>query len=102
MSVLLAGVGALASSTISRLWQFHLYYGLITSIGAGGAAMVTAAAMTSRWFAERRALIMGLAGAGVSAGQLLILPLAAQLEVSHGWRWSFAGMGLIQIGRAHV
>ncbi len=96
-SVLLAGIGALASSTMSRLWQFHLYYGLITSIGAGGAAMVTAAAMTSRWFAERRALIMGLAGAGVSAGQLLILPLAAYLELSYGWRWSFAGMGLILV-----
>ncbi len=96
-SVLLAGVGALASSTISRLWQFHLYYGLITSIGAGGAALVTAAAMTSRWFAERRALIMGLAGAGVSAGQLLILPLAAHLELTYGWRWSFAGMGLILV-----
>ncbi|MBI2456373.1 MAG: MFS transporter [candidate division NC10 bacterium] len=97
VSVFLAGVGALLSSTISRLWQFHLYYGLITSIGAGGAAMVTAAAMTSRWFAERRALIMGLAGAGVSAGQLLILPLAAHLELSYGWRWSFVGMALILI-----
>ena len=97
VSVFLAGVGALLSSTISRLWQFHLYYGLITSIGAGGAAMVTAAAMTSRWFAERRAFIMGLAGAGVSAGQLLILPLAAHLELSYGWRWSFVGMALILI-----
>jgi MFS family permease len=96
-SVLLTAIGVFASSTMSRLWQFHLYYGLITSIGAGGAAMVTAAAMTSRWFAERRALIMGLAGAGVSAGQLLILPLAAYLELSYGWRWSFAGMGLILV-----
>jgi MFS family permease len=95
VSVFLAGVGALASSTMSRLWQFHLYYGLITSIGAGGAAMVTAAAMTSRWFAQRRAFVMGLAGAGVSAGQLAFLPLAAHLEMAYGWRWSFAGMGLI-------
>jgi MFS family permease len=95
VSVCLAGMGAIASSTMSRLWQFHLYYGVITSIGAGGAAMVTAAAMTSRWFAERRALVMGLAGAGVSAGQLAILPLAAHLEMTHGWRWSFAGMGLL-------
>jgi MFS family permease len=98
VSILLAGIGALASSTMTRLWQFHVYYGLITSIGAGGVAMVTAAAMTSRWFAERRALVMGLAGAGVSAGQLVFLPLAAKLEISHGWRWSFAGMGLILIG----
>ncbi len=60
--------------------------------------MVTAAAMTSRWFVERRALVMGLAGAGVSAGQLALLPLAAQLELSYGWRWSFAGMGLILVG----
>ncbi len=96
-SVLLAGAGALASATVSRLWQFHLYYGLITSLGAGGAAMVTAAAMTSRWFAERRALVMGLAGAGVSAGQLLILPLAAHLELTYGWRVSFVGMGLILV-----
>jgi len=96
-SVFLAGVGALASSTISRIWQFHLYYGLITSIGAGGAAMVTAAAMTSRWFVERRALVMGLAGAAVSAGQLLFLPLTAHLEMAYGWRWGFAGMGLILV-----
>ncbi|HSB71232.1 MAG TPA: MFS transporter [Candidatus Methylomirabilis sp.] len=97
VSILLAGLGALASSTMTRLWQFHVYYGLITSIGAGGAAMVTAAAMTSRWFAERRALVMGLAGAGVSAGQLIFLPLAAKLELAYGWRWSFAGLGLILI-----
>lgn len=94
VSVFLAGIGAVASSTMSRLWQFHLYYGLITSMGAGGAAMVTAA-MTSRWFAERRALIVGLAGAGVSAGQLAFLPLAARIEMVYGWRWRFAGMGLI-------
>jgi MFS family permease len=92
VSVFLAGIGAVASSTMSRLWQFHLYYGLITSMGAGGAAMVTAAAMTSRWFAERRAVIMGLVGAGVSAGQLAFLPLAARIEMVYGWRWSFAGM----------
>jgi MFS family permease len=97
VSVLLAGGGSLASSTISRIWQFHLYYGLITSIGAGGAAMVTAAAVTSRWFVERRALVMGLAGAAVSAGQLAMLPLAAQLEIAYGWRWSFAGLGLILV-----
>src|SRR5574341_1469679 len=70
--VLLTGIGVLASSTMSRIWQFHIYYGLITSIGAGGAATVTAAAMTSRWFAERRALVMGLACAGVFAWQLVL------------------------------
>lgn len=96
-SILLTGVGILASSTMSRIWQFHLYYGIITSIGAGGAATVTAAAMVSRWFAERRALVLGLTGAAMSAGQLLMLPLAAHLELSYGWRWSFAGMGLILV-----
>jgi MFS family permease len=94
-SVVLVGIGVLASSTISRLWQFHLYYGVLTSLGAGGAAMVTAAAMTSRWFATRRALVMGLAGAAVSAGQLLVLPLAQQIEIWHGWRWSFTVMGAL-------
>jgi len=95
MGVMLTGMGVLASATIAHLWQFHLYYGVVTSIGAGGAAMVTAAAMTSRWFAERRAFVMGLAGAGVSAGQLAVLPLAAHLEQTFGWRWSFAGMGVV-------
>ena len=93
--VLLSGIGVLASSTMSRIWQFHLYYGLITSIGAGGAATVTAAAMASRWFVERRAFVIGLTGAAMSAGQLMILPLAAYLEQAYGWRWSFAGLGLI-------
>ncbi|MFB3816295.1 MAG: MFS transporter [Candidatus Methylomirabilales bacterium] len=96
-SVLLAGAGALASAGVSQLWQFHVTYGLLTSIGSGGAAMVTAAAMTSRWFAAHRALVMGLAGAGVSAGQLVFLPLAARLEIAHGWRASFLVMGAILV-----
>src|SRR3990172_9224 len=52
--VLLTGIGVLASSTMSKIWQFHLYYGLITSIGAGGGAPGTAAAMASRRCAGRR------------------------------------------------
>lgn len=48
-----------------------------------------------RWFAERRAMIMGLRGAAVPAGPLACLPLAAHVEMAYGPRWSFAGMGLI-------
>jgi MFS family permease len=88
-SILLTGSGS-GISTMSRIWQFHLYYGIITFHWGRRAATVTAAAMVSRWFAERRALVLGLTGAAMSAGQLLMLPLAAHLELSYGWRWSFA------------
>jgi len=95
LSVLLCGAGALLSATITRLWHLVLWAGVLTAVGAGGAAIVTATAIAARWFDQRRGLMIGIAGAGVSAGQLLFIPLGMVLMLQFGWRASFAWMGAI-------
>lgn len=97
LSVLLCGAGALLSATVTRLWHLYLWAGIFTAVGAGGAAIVTASAVAARWFDQRRALMMGIAGAGTSAGQLLFIPLAMALALDLGWRASFFWMGAILV-----
>jgi MFS family permease len=97
LSVLLCGAGALLSATVTRLWHLYLWAGVLSAVGAGGAALVTGSAIAARWFDQRRGLMIGIAGAGTSAGQLLFIPLAMGLTLSLGWRSSFVWMGAILI-----
>ncbi|MGH7380503.1 MAG: MFS transporter [Candidatus Methylomirabilales bacterium] len=97
LSVLLCGAGALLSATVTRLWHLYLWAGVLSAVGAGGAALVTASAVAARWFDQRRGLMIGIAGAGTSAGQLLFIPLAMGLTLYLGWRLSFVWMGAILV-----
>ena len=82
-------IGTFATSQIGTQWQLFLTAGVLMALGAGGAAMSTAGSVAARWFEGRRGLVMGIAGAGMSAGQLLIFPLATWLILTMGWRQSY-------------
>jgi MFS family permease len=92
-ATVLAGVGTLGTATVVSLWQLYLTAGVITALGAGGAAMSVAAALAARWFDTRRGLVLGIAGAGMAAGQLLVVPLAMAITVEWGWRITFVVLG---------
>lgn len=89
----LLGAGALATAQVGALWHLYLTAGIVTALGAGGMAMSVAASLAARWFDARRGLVLGLAGGGMAAGQLLIVPLAMALTVSWGWRLTFVVLG---------
>jgi MFS family permease len=92
-AAVLLGAGALGTAAIVSLWQLYLMAGIVTALGAGGAAMSVAAALATRWFDTRRGLVLGIAGGGMAAGQLLIVPLAMALTVTWSWRVTFAVLG---------
>jgi sugar phosphate permease len=94
-ATLLLGAGTTATSTISSLWQLYLTAGVITAVGAGSAAMSVAASLAARWFDRGRGLVLGIAGAGMAAGQLLIVPALMAVTVTWGWRASFLGSGIV-------
>jgi len=96
-SVILLGVGSLLSGRIGSLWQLALTSGLLMAAGAGGASVSVASSLAARWFESRRGLVLGLAGGGMSAGQLLIIPLAMTLTVYTGWRNGFTVLGLLAL-----
>lgn len=92
--LLLLGIGAASSAAVGALWHLYVTAGVLMAVGAGGVAMTTGSAVVSRWFERRRGLAMGLAAGGMSAGQLLVIPLATALTVWFGWRTSFLALGL--------
>jgi predicted MFS family arabinose efflux permease len=72
----------------------YLFSGILMSVGAGALGVSTSSAVVARWFETRRGLVLGILGAGMSAGQLLVIPLAAKLTEVAGWRHSFLYLGL--------
>jgi MFS family permease len=75
-----------ASTLITQEWQFILTWGLLVGIGSGSTAMVLGAMIATRWFTERRGLVMGVLAASTATGQLIFLPMLAAVVGSAGWR----------------
>jgi MFS family permease len=94
LSCLFLGLGAILSSRVMSLWQIYATAGVIMAGGAGGIGMATAATIAARWFEGRRGLAMGILGGGMSAGQLVVIPLAMWLTLHFGWRASFLWLGI--------
>src|SRR4051794_30389479 len=89
VTVALAMIAAAAALTTraSQPWHLYVLWGLVAGAATGAVAPVLAAMIATRWFASRRGLVTGLLTAANSTGQLVFLPLMAQLA-THGWRWA--------------
>jgi predicted MFS family arabinose efflux permease len=94
VSLLLLAAGSIGSSFVQQLWHVYLTVGLLMALGSGGVAMTTGATVVTRWFEKRRGLAIGLAAGGMSAGQLIVIPLATVLTLWFGWRSSFLWLGI--------
>lgn len=71
---------------MTHLWQFQILWGLVAGLGTGMMANVLGVTVANQWFVERKGLIVGLLTASAATGQLLFLPLFAQITVQAGWR----------------
>ncbi|WP_019644257.1 MFS transporter [Novispirillum itersonii] len=90
LSLIAAGVAG--SFVMTKIWHLVLLWGVVVGLGTGLTAMVLGATVASRWFAQRRGLVMGLLTASTATGQLVFLPLLADLTERLGWR---SALGLI-------
>ena len=95
VSCCLLGAGMLLASQVMTLWQIYLTAGVLISVGGGGVQLSTAASVVARWFETRRGLVLGLLGGAMSAGQLVIVPLAVWFTKTYGWRLSYVYLGLL-------
>lgn len=71
---------------MTQLWQLVLLWGFVLGFGTGLTAMVLGATVATRWFVQRRGLVVGLLTASTATGQLVFLPLLAALTEQVGWR----------------
>src|ERR1700682_5900066 len=61
LAIIVAGLAA--SLTMTSLWQLVAFWGVVMGIGTGLTAMVLAATVATRWFVQRRGLVMGMLAA---------------------------------------
>jgi MFS family permease len=95
LSVILLGIGTILTSQVTALWHVYVTAGVLMALGSGGVGMSTAATVAARWFEGRRGLVMGMIGGAMSAGQLVIVPLAVVFTLTFGWRQSFIWLGIL-------
>ncbi|MGD1972380.1 MAG: MFS transporter [Desulfobacterales bacterium] len=95
VSTVLLAAGYISTSQVYSLWQFHLFYGVITAVGLGGASVPLIAALMSKWFARRRGLAISLALSGNCLGQFVMVPFVNWFVLAYGWRFSYVLLGII-------
>ena len=83
-------LGILASMAMTEVWQLVALWGVIVGVGTGLVALVLGATVATRWFVERRGLVVGMLTASNATGQLIFLPLLAKLTQDYGWRSALA------------
>jgi MFS family permease len=85
-AVAMISIGILLSLAMTEVWQLVALWGIIVGIGTGLVALVLGATVATRWFVERRGLVVGMLAASNATGQLIFLPLLAKLTQDYGWR----------------
>jgi predicted MFS family arabinose efflux permease len=94
-SSLLVAAGLALSAAARSPWQLAFTYGVVASVGFGGASGVAASVAVTYWFTQRRGLAFALVEAGFGAGQLALVPLAIVAVSQAGWRETLAGGALL-------
>jgi len=82
----LIGAGFIGSLFMTKLWHLLALWGVVVGFGTGLTAMVLAATVSTRWFVKHRGLVVGMLSASSATGQLVFLPLMAELTERYGWR----------------
>lgn len=79
-------IGAVSLSLfgqITQQWQLYVVY-IVYAIGWSAAGLVTASTIVTRWFQTRRAVALSVASTGLSAGGIIITPIAKWLLDEQG------------------
>jgi len=96
----IVALGLFASSRIHALWQFYLWYGVLTPVGVCAIGFIAHGIILPKWFNKKRGLAIGIAMAGIGLGMQILVP-AAQFTITHlGWRIAYcvlAGFILITV-----
>ena len=81
-----AAIGAVSLALfgqITQKWQMYVVY-IVYAIGWSAAGLVTASTIVTRWFQTRRAVALSIASTGLSAGGIVLTPLAKWLLDNRG------------------
>ncbi|SDM28992.1 MFS transporter [Nonomuraea jiangxiensis] len=88
VALLLIAAGSGLTVLMTASWHLLLFWGVLVGLGTGSMALVFAATVVDRWFVRHRGLVTGVLTAAGATGQLIFLPVLAQLAEGPGWRFA--------------
>jgi len=88
------GLSLLLTSQARAPWQLLITYSLLFSLGTG-AVYTVVNSTASRWFVQKRGLVVGITSSGGGVGAIIMAPFATFLISSLDWRAAFVVMGFI-------
>jgi len=97
----LFSLGFFAASYTQSLAMFYLTAGVIAGTGSGFGYVVPTS-VGSKWFPDKRGLVIGLMVGGYGAGSGIFGPLALSMIDSVGWRSTFRILSLIFLAMTMV
>ena len=89
--LMVAAMSVAVVATASLYWlqnivQLIVVWGGVVGLSLGVVYLPLGATVANRWFYARRGLVVGILGAGSSAGALLWVPIMMSATVTSGWR----------------
>ena len=95
VSLIIFGLATVALSLTFHLLFLIFLFGFVSSVALSGMSLNNTGALLSRWFRRRRATVVGLNAAGLSAGGLLLVPFGMFLLQATNWRITWVAFGLM-------
>ena len=90
----LVGLGFLLASFTSSLVYLYVAFGFVVGLG-NGFGYATPIPVGSKWFPDKRGLVVGLMVAGYGGGSAIVIPVANALIDGVGWRVTFRILGVV-------
>lgn len=88
-------------SLCTKYWQLLLTQGILTGVG-GGIFFTPCMGLLATWWSKRRALAMGIASTGNSAGGLVYPVIVRQLLPKIGFAWTVRTLGFVNLALLSV
>jgi MFS family permease len=98
VALTLIATGSALSVTMTASWQLVLFWGVLVGVGTGSISMGFVATIATRWFDQRRGLVTGVLTAASATGQLIFLPVVAEVTTRHGWRTAASAPEVLATG----
>lgn len=83
IGALIGAVSLAMFGQITHKWQLYVVY-VVYAVGWSAASLVTASTIVTRWFQTRRAMALSIASTGLSAGGIVLTPVAKWLLDNRG------------------
>ena len=94
IGAVIIGTGFVLLSLIDMVWQLYLIY-VIMALGFSCTSLIPANTVITNWFIRKRGFAMSLTNTGLSAGGVVLVPLARYLIVRWGLETALPILGII-------